>query len=210
MITFKDPQERVTFSHKSFFVSRPEREVYTVYIHDAPFELPDNALKLRLQPYGEVLRITTGRFPHCTHVETGIRYVKMHIDNPIPSFIRFGRRLVRTSYQGQQRTCRRCNQPGHQAKECQMKFCFNCERAGHEAPDCTVEILCSICKDSSHLAKNCPCGFLLVKHLLPHNLLSLIYNLLESLFSTCFPTEFVFAVFAIFVLFSVFLFSCVC
>ena len=93
MITFKDPQERVTFSQKSSFVSRPEREVYTVYIHDAPFELPDKALKLRLQPYGKVLRITRGRFPHCTHVETGIRYVKMHIDNPIPSFIRFGRRL---------------------------------------------------------------------------------------------------------------------
>ena len=102
VITFKDPQERVTFSQKSSFVSRPEREVYTVYIHDAPFELPDKALKLRLQPYGEVLRITRGRFPHCTHVETGIRYVKMHIDNPIPSFIRFGQRLVRTSYQGQQ------------------------------------------------------------------------------------------------------------
>ena len=30
----------------------------------------------------------------------------------------------------------------------------------HEAPDCTVEILCSICKDSSHLAKNCPCGWI--------------------------------------------------
>ena len=44
VITFKDPQERVTFSQKSSFVSLPEREVYTVYIHDAPFELPDNAL----------------------------------------------------------------------------------------------------------------------------------------------------------------------
>ena len=41
-----------------------------------------------------------------------------------------------------------------------IKFCFNCERVGHEAPDCTAEILCSICKDSSHLAKNCPCGWI--------------------------------------------------
>ena len=45
--------------------------------------LDGKGLKLRLQPYGEVLRITRGRFPHYTHVETGIRYVKMHIDNPI-------------------------------------------------------------------------------------------------------------------------------
>ena len=38
--------------------------------------------------------------------------------------------------------------------------CFNCERVGHEAPDCTAEILYSICKDSSNLAKNCPCGWI--------------------------------------------------
>ena len=96
----------------------------------------------------------------CTQVETGIRYVTMCIDDAIPSFIRFGRRLVRVSYQGQDQTCRRCNQPGHQAKNCHTKFCFNCEHVGHEGPDYVEPILCSICKDPSHLARRCPCGWI--------------------------------------------------
>ena len=160
VITFKDPEERRIFSEKSSFISRPEKESVTVFIHDAPFELPDKALRVRLQCYGEVFRITRGRYPACTHVETGIRYVKMCIDDAIPSFIRFGRRLVRVSYQGQDQTCRRCNQPGHQAKNCHTKFCFNCEHVGHEAPDCVEPILCSICKDPGHLARHCPCGWI--------------------------------------------------
>lgn len=131
-----------------------------MFIHDAPFELPDQALKIHLQRYGEVFRITRGRYSTCTHVETGIRYVKMCIDDAIPSFIRFGRRLVRVSYQGQVQTCRRCNQPWHQAKNCNTKSCFNCEHVGHEAPDCVKPILCSICKDPSHLARRCPCGWI--------------------------------------------------
>ena len=160
VITFSNPDDHQKFSAESTFISRPQREITTVHVYDAPFKLPDRALKLRLQPYGEVLKITRGRFPECTHVETGVRYVRMHVDYPIPSFIRFGRRLVRSFHLGQQRTCRGCNQSGHQAKECCLKFCFNCEEVGHEAPDCTKNILCSICKESSHLAKNCPCGWI--------------------------------------------------
>ena len=67
---------------------------------------------------------------------------------------------MRVSYQGQDQTCRRCNQPGHQAKNCHTKFCFNCEHVGHEAPDCVEPILCSICKDPGHLARRCPCGWI--------------------------------------------------
>ena len=160
VITFSSPKERETFSAKSSLFSRPQREIITVHVRDTPFELPDEALKLRLQSYGEVLKITRGGHADCMHVETGIRYVKMHIDDPIPSFIRFGRRLVRTWHLGQLRTYRRCNQPGHQAKECNTKCCFNCEQVSHEAPDCTKGTLCSICKDPSHLAKSCPCGWI--------------------------------------------------
>lgn len=150
--TFSNASDRQIFASKSSTVVRPQREIVTVYVHDAPFELPDKALKHRLESYGEVLRITRGRYSDCVDVETGIRCVKMHIDTAIPSFIRFGCRLVRTLYDGQVRTCRRCNLPGHQARECKEKICFNCDHVGHEAPDCEKDILCSICKDPSHLA----------------------------------------------------------
>ena len=186
MITFKDPEERHVFSEKSSFISRSERETTTVFIHDAPFELPDKALRLRLQQYGEVVRIARGRYSNCTHFETGIRDVKMCIDFPIPSFIRFGRRLVRASYPGQQRRCRRCNQ----ARDCHTKVCFNCDHVGHEAPDCVEPILCSICKDPSHLARHCPHGWIspcvpVEKHLdVPptSQAASLIHSLFRSLF----------------------------
>ena len=195
VITFKDPEERRVFSEKSSFISRPQRETTTVFIYDAPFELPDKALKLRLQRYGEVLRIDRGRYSNCTHVEAGIRYVKMCIDDSIPSFIRFGRRLVRVSYHGQQRTCRRRNQPGHQAKDCHTKFCFNCERVGHEARIVLRRFFAVFVRippiwlSTAHVA-----GFLLAYPLknirmfpLVHKLLSLIHSLLKSLFLSLLP-----------------------
>ena len=63
---------------------------------------------------------------------------------------------MRASYPGQQRRCRRCNQ----ARDCHTKVCFNCDHVGHEAPDCVEPILCSICKDPSHLARHCPRGWI--------------------------------------------------
>ena len=79
----------------------------------------------------------------------------MSIHEPLPSFLRFGRRLVQLHHQGQVPTCRKCSQPGHEAKSCVNKFCFNCEKIGHEAPDCVHDIRCSICKAAGHLAFHC-------------------------------------------------------
>ena len=79
----------------------------------------------------------------------------MSIHDPIPSFPRFGRRLIRLHYRDQVPTCRRCNQPGHEAKSCTNRFCFNCEEIGHEAPHCVHDIRCSICKTTGHFASKC-------------------------------------------------------
>ena len=45
VITFNNQKDRETFVAKSSFVVCPQRETVTVYVHDAPFELPDWALK---------------------------------------------------------------------------------------------------------------------------------------------------------------------
>lgn len=84
-----------------------------------------------------------------------MRVAKIVIDRPVPSFLRFGRQLVRTWYEGQESTCRKCNLDGHVAKDCNEKVCFNCEAHGHEAPDCTHALLCSICKRPDHWAQSC-------------------------------------------------------
>ncbi len=73
----------------------------------------------------------------------------------IPSYLRFGKFLVRLTHVGQQNTCRRCNGVGHFAKECAYKVCFNSEKIGHESRDSEEEIRCSICKDTSHMAQAC-------------------------------------------------------
>ena len=102
---------------------------------------------------GSVQKIYRRTYPGY-HVETGVPTVRMTIDKSLPSFLRFGRRLVRVDHEGQLPTCRKCNHPGHVAKDCTEKICFNCEEHGHEAPDCVHALRCSICKTPGHWGHN--------------------------------------------------------
>lgn len=67
------------------FISRSSQKIVTVSIYDAPFELPDRALKQRLSSHGSVHKISRGRYQAYFHVETGVRFARMCIDKPIPS-----------------------------------------------------------------------------------------------------------------------------
>lgn len=153
-ITFKTPEERDLFSKKSKSIARQPDAVITVWIYDAPYELPDDAIKHHLSSYGNVQKIYRRTYPGY-HVETGVRTARMIIDRPLPSFLRFGRRLVRVHHEGQVPTCRKCNHPGHVAKDCNEKVCFNFEEHRQEAPDCVHAFRSSICKVSGHWAHNC-------------------------------------------------------
>lgn len=75
---------------------------------------------------------------------------------PVPSFMRFGRRLVRLKHDGQVPTCRKCNQPGHEARQCPNLVCFNCDALGHVSLECNAGSKCSVCKDHGHFAASCP------------------------------------------------------
>ena len=124
-------------------------------IYDAPHELSDEALTLRLEKYCSVSSTRRGMFSN-THVYNGIRHYRVRVKEPIPSYLRFGKFLVRLSHDGQQHTCRRCNRGGHFANECQDVVCFNCDELGHEASDCEEDPRCCICKSTEHLARTCP------------------------------------------------------
>ena len=154
VVTFKTPGDRDLFSQNSRYIAhRPEAGTF-VWIYDAPCELPDDAIKDRLSAYGQVERVQRGTYSGY-HVETGVRTTRMVIDRPVPSVLRFGRRLVRIFHEGQDATCRRCNSPGYVAKECREKICLNCEEHGHEVPDCVQPLRCSISKLPGHWAHNC-------------------------------------------------------
>ena len=124
-------------------------------IYDAPYELSDEALKFRLRKYCIVHSTRRGRFVR-SHVNNGIRHFRIQIINPLPSYLRFGKFLVRLSHDGQQHTCRRCNRADHFANECKNVVCFNCNELGHQSKECDGPVLCCICKSPNHRARRCP------------------------------------------------------
>ena len=155
MVTFDKPEYCEAFSSRSPFVHHAVNPVYNVFVYDAPYELHDDALGLRMQAFGDVK--SAKRLKYAGYdLETGVRLVRMSFDrfHP-PSFLRFGLSLVRLRYNGQVPTCRRCNRVGHQAKECPNTVCFNCDELGHQAGSCPHAMRCSICKSENHVAVDC-------------------------------------------------------
>ena len=96
-----------------------------------------------------------GKLPKL-NVYNGIRHFRVRLKEPLPSYLCFGKFLVRLSHDGQQHTCRRCNRAGHFANECENVVCFNCEELGHQSRECGEPVRCCICKSEDHMARRCP------------------------------------------------------
>ena len=162
-ITFSTERYRDLFvSQSSFLVGqRPvavhpaQNRLTFVTVYDAPYELSDPALEHRLRKFGQIFSSRRGRVPGYSTVFNGHRHLRMLINTPIPSFLRFGKFLLRVSYEGQQRTCRHCHSPDHLAKDCTNEICYNCDSIGHVARSCPGPMLCCICKESGHKAIDC-------------------------------------------------------
>lgn len=68
MVTFESPDQHHTFFEKPSFVARPEHPIFEVTIFDAPFELPDDALKHRLSKYGHVISVKRNVYSAYNHI----------------------------------------------------------------------------------------------------------------------------------------------
>ena len=167
-ITFSTKQYCNLFLQKSKFIvcrqhhpdsARPaSNNVTYVAAYDAPHELPDSAIHHRLERYGSVLSSRWCKLQTHPNVYNGIRSFACDLNEPVPSFLRFGPYLLRINHADQVPTCRKCNRPDHVAKDCPNTICFNdfnCDKLGHTSSDCSGPICCSICKDPGHMAIDC-------------------------------------------------------
>lgn len=157
MITLGSTQDRDKFVNNSSIIVRPSNPATKITVFDAPYELSDHALRHRLSQYGEVRSIKRLFHSNYEGVENGLRVASVVLSGPpVPSFMRFGRRLIRLKHDSQVPTCRKCNQPGHEARQCPNLVCFNCDAIGHVSLECDVGRKCSVCKDHGHVAASCP------------------------------------------------------
>ena len=158
-VTFSTSEYRDCFLRQSSFISRRARRNSSsftfVVIYDAPYELLDEALSHRLSHYGSVHGIRRCGLQGYDGIQSGTRVARMELSESIPSFMRFGRKLLRIKHEGQIPTCRKCHLPDHVARACPNVVCFNCDQLGHTFSDCTEDIKCSICKEDGHYAIDC-------------------------------------------------------
>ena len=157
-VTFSTSEYRDLFLRKSSFIRRHRNSSSTctfVVVYDTPFELSDEALAHRLSRYGSVLGFRRCNLQGYEGIKNGTRVARMELSESIPSFLRFGRKLLRVKHEGQVPTCRKCHLPDHVAKVCPNVICFNCDQLGHTFSDCKEEIKCSICKEDGHYAIDC-------------------------------------------------------
>lgn len=101
-ITFSTNVYRERFLKKSTFIPHPKASHAAsgntssyVTVYDAPYKLPDPAINKHLSRYGNVISSRRCHQQGYPTVYNGIRTFQMDLSESVPSFLRFGRCLLR-------------------------------------------------------------------------------------------------------------------
>ena len=118
-------------------VAAVEQRSRLVYLRDLPCEVPDDAVRAALRPFGEIHSLQKSSHNGFPGLFDGSRVVKMSLAKDIPPVVCVAGFECHIWYRRQPQWCPFCRAPGHRAKDCPMNGkCRRCRQPGHVARDC--------------------------------------------------------------------------
>ena len=163
-ITFKTCEGRDKFLQLSsikvgsndFDITDYENGIVTVTVADAPVEMADAAVIVKLSQFGHIYNYWRGTYRN-SEIENGKRLVRMKLyeNSNVPSHLQIGRDTLRVSHKGQLRTCWRCDSVEHAAADCNLRKCHNCGDFEHTKRECPNPTVCIYC-ECPHEFSECP------------------------------------------------------
>ncbi len=128
---------------KETSVEDPDTNTTYVLVYNSPFEIAEEYYEQHLKEFGKVKYVRRNFIP-ATEVENGITTVYIELKRHIPSFLQVGAYTIMLQYNGQPKTCRKCDQFGHLATAC------NYGDPGHVKRGCRKHRVCSLCREPNH------------------------------------------------------------
>ena len=127
-----------------------------VRVYGYPLDSDSDLLERAMRYYGPIAHTKEFVDRQC-ELKTGVRGIAYRsLTHAIPSYLYVGKHQVRCHYEGQIKTCRKCYQTGHLARDCPAgDVCRACGQADHTKANCPNR-RCYRCEETGHVEAHCP------------------------------------------------------